>query len=87
MRLSIKRPLTALLVVGALALGGVGEAMGAGGDNANGPDAGIGIPGYNLDYEHSADGSGPGYPRYRAAPEHQYQGSYQKYGPHYYRPY
>jgi hypothetical protein len=40
MRLSIKRPLTGLLVVGGLVLSGVSaEAMGAGGDNANGPDA------------------------------------------------
>ncbi len=77
MRLSIKRPLTALLVVGALALGGVGEAMGAGGDNANGPDAGIGIPGYNVPYSHSASGLGPGQ-SYHPRPHYRY--SYQKFG-------
>jgi hypothetical protein len=51
-------------------------------DGANGPDAGIGIPGYNLDYDHAADGSGPGYPRH---PELQQQQQQYTYPPHHYR--
>jgi hypothetical protein len=82
---STTRFLTGFTVVAALGFGVVGaEAMG---DNANGPDAGIGITGYNLDYEHSADGSGPGYPRHPVAPESYYRYSYGKLGPHHYRPY
>jgi hypothetical protein len=83
MRPSTTRFLTGFIVAGALGFGVVGAEA----DGANGPDAGIGIPGYNLDYQYSADGSGPGYPRHPVAAEHQYQDSYQKYGPHYYRPY
>jgi hypothetical protein len=82
MRTSTTRLLTGFIVAAALGFG----VAGAQADSANGPDAGIGIPGYNLDYDHSADGSGPGYPRHSVAPEHQYDDSYQ-YGMHSYRPY
>jgi hypothetical protein len=85
MRTSTKRFLTGSVVAAALGFGVVGAQA----DSANGPDAGIGIPGYNLDYDHSADGSGPGYQRHPVAPEQQYQDSYQynQYGSHSYRPY
>jgi len=58
MRLSIRKPLTGLLVVGALALSAVGaEAMGGGG-NSNGPDAYIGIIGGSpQQYNYSATGN------------------------------
>ena len=89
MRLSIKRPLTGLLVVGALALSGVGaEAMGAGGDNANGPDAYIGIIGGSPQaYTHSANGSNQGYESHT---DHYYRNRYGGYGQYnggYYRGY
>jgi hypothetical protein len=59
MRLSIRKPLTGLLVVGALALSAVGaEAMGGGGGNSNGPDAYIGIIGGSpQQYNYSATGN------------------------------
>jgi hypothetical protein len=64
MRLSISKPLTGLLVAGALAFSAVGaEAMGGGG-NSNGPDAYIGIIGGSpQQYNHSANGNinGGGY--------------------------
>jgi hypothetical protein len=81
MRTSTTRFLAGFIAVAALGV------VGAQADGANGPDAGIGIAGYNMDYQYSADGSGPGYPRHPLAPEQQYRGSYQNYGPHYYRPY
>jgi hypothetical protein len=82
MRISSTRFLTGFIAVAALGVGIVGAQA----DGANGPDAGIGIPGYNLDYEHSADGSGPGYPRH-PAPERYQQDQYRNYGPHYYNGY
>ena len=66
-----------LLVVGALVLSGVGaEAMG--GDNANGPDAYIGIIGGSPQaYTHSANGSNQSYePR----TDHYYRNGYGGYG-------
>ena len=59
MRLSIRKPLTGLVVVGALALSAVGaEAMGGGGGNSNGPDAYIGIIGGSpQQYNYSATGN------------------------------
>jgi hypothetical protein len=78
MRTSTTRFLTGFIAVAALGFGVVVAQA----DGANGPDAGIGITGYNLDYQYSADGSGPGYQRHPVNPE-QYQDSYQKYGPHY----
>jgi hypothetical protein len=55
MRPSIKRSLTGLLIVGALALSAVGaDAMGG----ANGPDAYIGIVGGHPGYGYSAAGAG-----------------------------
>jgi len=72
MRISINKPLTGLLVAGALAF----SVVGAMADSANGPDAGIGIEGYNLDYDHSADGSGPGYPRHPELQQQQHQYTY-----------
>ena len=80
MRTSITRFLSGFIAAAAFGFGVVG----ADADGANGPDAGIGIAGYNLDYQYSADGSGPGYQRHPLAPERQYQGSYQNYSPHYY---
>jgi hypothetical protein len=76
------RPSTTLLTgfVLAAALGfGV---VGANAESANGPDAGIGIEGYNLDYDHAADGSGPGYPRH---PELQQQEHQYRYHQHYHQ--
>jgi hypothetical protein len=78
MRTSTTRFLTGFILAAALGFGVVGAKA----DSANGPDAGIGIEGYNLDYDHSADGSGPGYPRH---PELQQQQQHQyTYHPHYY---
>jgi hypothetical protein len=82
MRTSTTRFLTGFVAVAALGFGVVGaEAVGT-----NGPDAGIGISGYTGDYQYSADGIGPGYPRHPGAAERQYQDPYQ-HGPQYYRPY
>jgi hypothetical protein len=63
MRPSTTRFLNGLIVVAALGCGGVRAEA----DNANGPNAGIGIPGYSLDYDHPANGSGPAItqPHYR----------------------
>jgi hypothetical protein len=80
MRASTTRLLTGFIVAGALALGVVGAQA----DNTNGPDAGIGIPGYNLDYNYAADGSGPGYPRHPELQPRHHQYSYHKYGSHHY---
>jgi hypothetical protein len=82
MRASTTRLLTGFIVAGALGIGIVGAQA----DNTNGPDAGIGIPGYNLDYNYAADGSGPGYPRHPEVQQQQqqHQYSYHKYGAHHY---
>jgi hypothetical protein len=77
MRTSTTRFLTGFIVVAALGFGIVGAEA-----DGNGPDAGIGIAGYNLQYNYSADGLGPSWRR--NAPEQQYQDSYHNYGPHYY---
>jgi len=70
MRRSIKRSLTGLLVVGALAFSAVAaDAMGGG--NANGPDAYIGIVGAHPGYSYSA---GSGYPAYGYSGDGGYQG-------------
>jgi hypothetical protein len=79
MRPSTTRFLTGFVVAGALGFGVVG----AHADSANGPDAGIGIQGYNLDYDHAANGSGPGYPRH-PDPRRHHQYSYHRYGSHHY---
>ena len=73
MHLSIKRSLTGLLVVGALALSAVGaEAMG----NANGPDAYIGIIGGSpQSYTYSANGNYNGW-GYEAHPNQGYPNGY-----------
>ena len=71
--MSTTRFLTGLLVAGALGFG----ATGASADSPNGPDAGIGIPGYNVPYSHSASGLGPGQ-SYHPRPHYRY--SYQKFG-------
>ncbi len=68
MQLISKRLLGGSVIVASFALG----AFGASAESANGPDAGIGIPGYNLNYEHSADGSGPGYKRNNGAIQQPY---------------
>jgi hypothetical protein len=78
MRSSSTRFLTGFIFAGAL-----GFSVGAQADSADGPDAGIGIQGYNLDYDHAADGSGPGYARH-PDPHRHHQYSYHKYGPHHY---
>jgi hypothetical protein len=78
---STTRILTGIVVAGALGFGVVGARA----DSTNGPDAGIGIEGYNLDYDKSADGSGPGYPRHPELQQRHHQYSYHKYGPHHYR--
>jgi len=70
--------LTGFILAAALGFGVVGAKA----DSANGPDAGIGIVGYNLDYDHAADGSGPGYPRH---PELQQQQRRYAYPHHHYR--
>jgi hypothetical protein len=80
MRPSTTRFLTGFIVAGALGVGVVDAQA----DNTNGPDAGIGIPGYNLDYNYAADGSGPGYPRHRELQQRHHQYSYHKYDPHHY---
>jgi hypothetical protein len=77
------RLLTGLIFAAVLGSG----IAGARAENANGPDAGIGIPGYNLNYEHSADGSGPGYQRHPMIYQHPHKYSYRKYGTHEYRGY
>jgi hypothetical protein len=77
MRTSTKL-LTGFILAAALGFGVVGAKA----ESANGPDAGIGIEGYNLDYEHSADGSGPGYPRHPELQQQQHQ--YNSYHPRYY---
>jgi hypothetical protein len=81
MHTSTTRFLTGLISLAALGLGVVGAAA----EGANGPDAGIGIAGYDSPYNNSADGIGPGWRR--NAPEQQYQDSSQRYNPHDYRPY
>jgi hypothetical protein len=78
MQSSTTRLLTGIVIAGALGF----TLADAQADSANGPDAGIGIPGYNLDYDHAANGSGPGYPRHPAMPRH-----HRKYGSHYYSGY
>ena len=77
MRTSTIRFLTGFIAVAALGFGILGAEA-----DTNGPDAGIGIPGYNLQYNYSADGIGPSWRR--NAPEQQDQDSYHDYGPHYY---
>jgi hypothetical protein len=79
MRPSTTRFLTGLIVASALGFGVVAAQA----DSTNGPDAGIGIPGYNVDYDKSADGSGPGYPRHPV--RHWRHHQYSKYGPRHYR--
>jgi len=79
MRPSTTRFLTGFIVAGALGFGVVAAEA----DSTNGPDAGIGIPGYNLDYDKSADGSGPGYPRHPVRQRH-HQYYHHKYGSHHY---
>jgi len=78
MRTSTARFLTGFIAIAALGFGVVGAAA----EGANGPDAGIGIAGYDSQYNFSADGIGPSWRR--NAPEPQYQDSYPNYGPHYY---
>jgi hypothetical protein len=72
--MSITRFLAGFIAVGVLAFGVVG----AHADSANGPDAGIGIPGYNVPYQYSASGLPPG--ESHARPN--YRHSYRKYGAH-----
>jgi hypothetical protein len=79
MRPSTTRFLTGFIVAGALGFGVVSAQA----DSANGPDAGIGIEGYNLDYDHAADDSGPGYQRHPELQQQHHQYSYHKYGAHY----
>jgi hypothetical protein len=55
--MSITRFMAAFIAVSALSFGVVGAAEA---DSANGPDAGIGIPGYNMQYQYSASGLPPG---------------------------
>ena len=80
MRTSTKLSFSGLIVASALCFG----AIGARADNPNGPDAGIGIPGYNLDYNYAADGSGPGYPRHPELQHRHHEYSSRKYAPHHY---
>jgi len=80
MRPSTTRLLAGFVFVSAFALG----VAGAQAQSANGPDAGIGIAGYNLDYDHAADGSGPGYPRHPELQQRHQQYSYHRYGTHHY---
>lgn len=91
MRSSIKRPLTGLLIVGALAFSAVGAD--ARGGNANGPDAGIGIiGGLQQSYGYSPGGSYEG-DGYQANTGHHYQnghgghGGYGTYNNDYYHGY
>jgi hypothetical protein len=71
------RFLAGFIVAGVLGFG----VAGAQADGLNGPDAGIGIPGYNGRYNFSADGIGPGARSYYPEQYHQY--SYGQYGHHY----
>ena len=79
------RASTTLFLTGFIAVAALGFGVAGAKANQNGPDAGIGIPGYNLQYNYSADGIGPGWRR--NAPEQQYQDPYQRYNPQHYRPY
>jgi hypothetical protein len=78
MRTSTTRFLAGFIVAGAIGFGVVGaHAVGL-----NGPDAGIGIAGYNSQYSYSADGTGPGARSY-ASPEQYHQYPNGTYDPHY----
>ncbi len=89
MRPSIKRSLTGLLIIGAVAFSAVGaEAMGGG--NANGPDAGIGIiGGIGQGYGYSANdpNRGGGYQANTADRRHDGYGGYGQYNGGYYHGY
>jgi len=89
MRPSIKQSLMGLLMVGALAFSATGAAA-MGGDNANGPDAGIGIiGGLQQPYGHSAGGSyqGGGFQAYPSRGRQNGYGRYGTYNGGYYRGY
>jgi len=79
MRTSTTRFLAGFIAAAALGFGVVGAAA----EGANGPDAGIGIAGYDSPYNLSADGIGPSWRR-NAPEQQQYQDPYHDYGPHYY---
>jgi hypothetical protein len=65
--------LTGFIIAAALGFGTIVAQA----DSPNGPDAGIGIPGYNVPYSHSASGLGPGQSYNQ---RHHYRYSYQKFG-------
>ncbi len=71
--MSITRFLAGFIAVGALGFGVVG----AHADSPNGPDAGIGIAGYNVPYQYSASGLPPGQ-SYTRLPHYRY--GYRKFG-------
>jgi hypothetical protein len=72
--MSLHAILTGVIAVGALGFGVAGARAQS---PNNGPDAGIGIPGYNVPYAHSASGLGPGESYY---PRPHYRYSYRKFG-------